>query len=142
MKLISVQLAAASTLLCLASSVTAGGSSGVIHFTGALVEPPCEFNTASDATPSPATLQLDLHCPERTAFDVSFQRVGRPAASAAAAASNISFSRDGKPLGPAAAASYAMAFQGTSRLALEANQIGSRAAASGPVPVLMTITYQ
>ncbi|WP_211464499.1 type 1 fimbrial protein [Collimonas silvisoli] len=136
MRIVTLQFAAASVLLSLASSaMAAGGNSGVIHFTGSIVEPPCTTSTTSTAgSKQRATIDMNLSCDHRSAFDVAFQQIGPNANSA----TTITLSRDGKPLGSEEAAYYRMAFKGQTNLRLTAK----RSAAGGELsPVIMTISY-
>lgn len=125
------KLVAAFILLPLATAAMAGTNSGTIHFVGRIVEPPCVTNMADNFRS--AAMQMNIDCRPRSAFVVSFQRVGLNANSTA----TLSLRRNGKLLGTEEANPYRVAFQGKTNLALAAHTTG---AALGPV--IMTVAYQ
>ncbi|AIY42608.1 hypothetical protein LT85_3450 [Collimonas arenae] len=123
-----LKLAALSALLSASSFAMAGANSGIIHFTGSIVEPPCSTGNFDGG-------KVGIHCPSRSAFDVAFQRVGP---NASAANTTITLTRDGKTLDVKEAAAYRMALQGDVQLGLLAKKPAAGAELS---PVIMTISY-
>lgn len=127
------KLVTAFILFPLATAAMAGANSGTIHFVGNIVKPPCATSMAGNS--ASGAMQMNVDCGARSAFYVSFQRVGPNANSSA----TISLRRNGKLLGTEEATLYRMAFQGKTNLALAARAPGTGAAVG---PVIMTIAYQ
>lgn len=123
-----LKLAAASALLCATSGAMAGANSGIIHFVGNIVEPPCLTSNAEAG-------RINIQCERRSAFDVSFQRIGPDASGSK---TTVTMTRDGKPLDNKEASAYRMALQGGTQLGLS---VKKTAGAADPRPVLMTISY-
>ncbi|WP_211443650.1 hypothetical protein [Collimonas humicola] len=128
MNIAILKLAAASALLSLASGAMASANGGIIHFVGSIVEPPCSAGSFEAG-------QINIHCEQRSAFDVSFQRIG---SSAGFAKTTVTLTRDGKPLGNKEASAYRMALQGNTQLGLS---VENAAADADTRPVIMTISY-
>ncbi|AMP06035.1 hypothetical protein [Collimonas pratensis] len=128
MNIAILKLAAASALLSAASGAMAGANSGIIHFVGSIVEPPCSTSSVERG-------QINIHCEQRSAFDVTFQRIG---ADAGLSKTTVTLTRDGKPLGDKEASAYRMALQGDAQLGLS---VKNAAADADTRPVIMTISY-
>jgi type 1 fimbria pilin len=128
MNITILKLAVASAVLATSSGAMASTNGGIIHFVGSIVEPPCSTGNFDGS-------QLNIHCEQRSAFDVTFQRVSTNASSPHA---TITLTRDGKPLGIKEAGVYRMALQGNAQLGLVAK---NAAAGEALGPVIMTISY-
>ncbi|HWW99652.1 hypothetical protein [Collimonas sp.] len=128
MNIAILKLAAASALLSAASGAMASANGGIIHFVGSIVEPPCSTSSVERG-------QINIHCEQRSAFDVSFQRIG---ADAGLGKTTVTLTRDGKPLGDKEASIYRMALQGNTQLGLS---VKNAAADADPRPLIMTISY-
>lgn len=128
MNIAILKLAAASALLSAASGAMASANGGIIHFAGSIVEPPCSTSSVEHG-------QINIHCEQRSAFDVTFQRIG---ADAGLNKTTVTLTRDGKPLGDKEASAYRMALQGNAQLGLS---VKNAAADADTRPVIMTISY-
>jgi len=128
MNITILKLAAASALLCATSGAMASANGGIIHFFGSIVEPPCSTSSAEAG-------QINIQCEKRSAFDVTFQRIGHDAGLSKA---TVTLTRDGKPLGDKEASAYRIALQGNTQLGLS---VKNTVAGVDPRPVIMTISY-
>ncbi|MEO6919086.1 MAG: hypothetical protein ABI171_08740 [Collimonas sp.] len=128
MNITILKLAVASALLSVSVSAMANANGGIIHFVGAIVEPPCSTGSFDGG-------QISIRCETRSAFDVAFRRVGPNANSPN---TTVTLTRDGKALDIKEANAYRMALQGNTQLGLSVKKTAARAELS---PVIMTISY-
>lgn len=108
-------------------------SGGVIHFRGAIVEPPCSTSATSNVAGNTGGVSVPFSCSRARAMDVSFNRVGTEPNPGL-----VTLTLNGKEIGSQEGKQYMMVLKGQADLQLLAK--AGKQPAQGPM--MMTISYR